>query len=74
VDKAERGRCLTCRWWEGEDPRAEGWPQGRWRLCNAAGYDHPDPDDRFVCKDAEEYAAWLVTHETFGCVMWEAER
>jgi hypothetical protein len=39
-----------------------------------SGSAQPDHEDTLaVAQDAESYSAFLHTHETFGCVQWEAK-
>ena len=58
-------RCKTCRWWGDY-----GGTPADWGVCELAG-GGPGPDyptSLAWAQDAELYAAFLNTHETFGCV------
>jgi hypothetical protein len=69
--------CKTCRHWgafAGDDPKS-GWG-GCGRIEDDTNHTRdykPKPGSIACVADAEGYSAWLTTHESFGCVLWEQE-
>jgi hypothetical protein len=62
--------CKTCKHWEPSPNEGAGWG-----FCNLAEADSEKPINPATlayARDGDAYHAWLVTHETFGCVQHEA--
>lgn len=80
------GLCATCRHWERNDPaddyalnEDEGetprlpFSAPAYGVCNLGRTRNGAPlvATLAAALDAEQYAARLGTHETFGCIQWE---
>ncbi len=65
----EVGFCKDCRFWE-----LQAWKGMSWGHCERARGKDGDAvhgDSLAVAQDMEDYGAYLETHETFGCVMFQ---
>lgn len=76
--------CANCKHWSRNDPPRpdqdqslrDRYPQSHdpaWGQCELAAYDHEyaHPESKALVADQDAHV-WLNTHETFGCVQFEA--
>ncbi len=68
-------RCKNCKFWKkgnaGWEVEGTGW--GICELGDGGLGNRSNKESKAYAKDVEDYAADLITHQTFGCIQFEDE-